>query len=655
MSLKEKNNTNFKQKAIKTSVLRLFFCFIFCFNFTSYSQIKLSKKFRKDTLINCKNETKIFIDKYAKETIQTVDNQLFTSLSSIKINPKLSKEYQYIFWLKINVENPTNDTINTLLTVGNHYEIEVFSKQNQTYKLIQKSSASLLPSQRPFRIDEQYLPIQFLPKQELELLIKIKDIPRLDFTINPQIVSKNYANQRSLKAFFDEYWYIVINGFVISVLIFVTLFVFGLNTVNPQKFFLYYALYTLSIALFFIWEYEHSPYFRIIFSYLPFLKFTGNSNFYILLTHIFYFLFISKFLQIKKTMPFADKVLRFTAYTLVLVVLVDIFIVFVLKKLDWSFELYYLFQNLFPIINVLLIVIVYLQKGILATFAKLGSTFLMLGGLAGFFTMLFGVEQYDLYLFRVPPSLIFTLGVFLEVICFSIAIGYRTYQIQREQLELNRVIQESELKTLRSQINPHFVFNSLNAIKSYILTHRSVEASEYLTDFSVLMRSILQHSTKQFISLTEELETAQLYVKLEQLRFEEGFKFDFFCDKSIDTDEVMIPPLLLQPYIENAVKHGLMNKVGERILGLRVHRIADDSIEIIIEDNGIGREAASILRKNTPKYQSMGMNINTERVELLNLMNKSNLQIEIIDKKDPSGTQIKIKISTEFQPNPTKY
>jgi LytS/YehU family sensor histidine kinase len=321
--------------------------------------------------------------------------------------------------------------------------------------------------------------------------------------------------------------------------------------------------------------------------------------------------------------------------------------------------LYYIFQELFPFINIILIVIVYLQKGILATFAKFGSTFLMLGGLAGFFTTLFDIEEYNLYLFRVPPSLIFTIGVFLEVICFSIAIGYRTFQIQREQLDLNRAIQESELRTLRSQINPHFVFNSLNSIKSYILTHRSVEASEYLTDFSSLMRSILQHSKEQFISLTEEIETAKLYIKLEQLRFEEGFRFDFNCDEGIDTDEILIPPMLLQPYLENAIKHGLMNKTGERILSLRISNFQDlqhqetkpkidteNSIIIEIEDNGIGREAASFLRKNTPRYQSMGMNINTERVELLNLMNESNLKIEIIDKKEPDGTIVRIKTAT---------
>jgi anti-sigma regulatory factor (Ser/Thr protein kinase) len=637
--------SNFASKSLAFLRKWLFLKLFLIIPVFSYSQVELTKNLKKDTLINCQNKSQIFIDKQSKIDIKSIDNQSFIALNSIKINPKLSKDYQSTFWLKIPLKNIENDTITPLLTVGNHQLVELYFKSNQVYQFYQKSNAADLPRNRSFRADNQYIPLKILPNQTLDLLIKIKDIPKLDFSISPKIISKNHANQYILKAFYDEYWIIIFNGFIISVLIFVTLFVFGLKIVNPQKFFLFYALYTFSIALFFIWEYEQSPYFSIIFSYLPFLKFTGNSNFYILLTHIFYFFFITEFLRIKKSMPIADKILRYCAYLLTAVVLVDIFIVFVLKRLDWSFEMYYFFQEVFPFLNIVLIVIVYLQKGVLAKFAKFGSTFLLIGGMAGFFTTTFGIEDYQLYLFRVPPSIIFSSGVFCEVICFSAAIGYRTYQIQREQFELNRTIQESELRTLRSQINPHFVFNSLNSIKSYILTHRSVEASEYLTDFSTLMRSILQHSKEQYITLTDELETAKLYVKLEQLRFEDGFRFDFNCEEGIDTDEILIPPMLLQPYLENAIKHGLMNKSGERILCLNVSKLdSETSIQIIIEDNGIGRQAASLMRKNIPKYQSMGMNINSERVELLNQMDESNLQIEIIDKKDPSGTIVRIKV-----------
>ncbi len=623
--------------------LTLFFA-CFCIAIPSFTQVGLIKNLQKDGWIDCKNKTFILIDSTNKINSQNIDNQVFKQLNDIKINPKFSSEYLHTYWLKLAINNPTDDTLKILFSAGIHFQTVLFQKSANNYIELNKSLQSNLIKNRPFRADDQYLPIQFLPKQSLNLLVKITDTPKQDFKIESKILSKNYVNQRLLKAFYDEYYYILFNGIVISILIFVSLFVIGLSFVNRQRYFIFYALYTLSIALFFLWEYENSPYFRAIFTYLPFLKFTGNSNIYILLTHIFYFLFITEFLRIKQFMPLADKVLRYTSWALILIVLIDLSIIFIAKRLDWSFELYYAFQQIFPVLNLTLLVIVFLQKGIIATFAKFGSTFLMIGGLAGFLTSLSGIEAYNFTLFRIPPSLIFTGGVLLEVICFSIAISYRTYQIQREQQDLNRNIFESELRTLRSQINPHFVFNSLNSIKSYILTHRSMEASEYLTDFSTLMRSILQHSKEPLISLTDELETARLYVKLEQLRFEDGFEFAYHCDSGIETDEVMIPPMLLQPYLENAVKHGLLNKSGERSLSLKVILSNEKTIIIEVEDNGIGREAASLLRKNTPKYQSMGMNINSERVNLLNLMNESDLNIEIIDKKEPKGTLIKIKI-----------
>jgi LytS/YehU family sensor histidine kinase len=200
-----------------------------------------------------------------------------------------------------------------------------------------------------------------------------------------------------------------------------------------------------------------------------------------------------------------------------------------------------------------------------------------------------------------------------------------------------KAVKESELRTLRSQINPHFVFNSLNSIKSYILQDRSLEASEYLTDFSTLMRSILQHSKEKFISLRDELETAILYIKLEKLRFEDGFQFLYEIQENIDTDEILIPPMLLQPYIENAIKHGLMNKEGNRNLKLSV-MAENEQIIISIDDDGIGREQASLLRKNSPKHQSMGINVNKERVELLSLTNDLHIYINIIDKKLPNGS-----------------
>ncbi len=270
----------------------------------------------------------------------------------------------------------------------------------------------------------------------------------------------------------------------------------------------------------------------------------------------------------------------------------------------------------------------------------------MIGGLAGFLTHYFDKSQ--LVLLRIDPSLLFAAGTLLEIFFFSVAIGIRSYNVQKEQKSLQKSIMESELRTLRSQINPHFVFNSLNSIKSYILTHRPTEASEYLTDFSTLMRATLQYSKEQLITLKDELEIMLLYISLEKRRFEENFLFNFEFDPKIKTDEILIPPMLLQPYIENAIKHGIMNKDGFRILTLKVQNENSVFIKIEIEDNGIGREKASLLKKNTLKHQSMGMSINDERVQLLGVTNDLHISIKIIDKiskkKTAEGTKVVIRI-----------
>ena len=155
--------------------------------------------------------------------------------------------------------------------------------------------------------------------------------------------------------------------------------------------------------------------------------------------------------------------------------------------------------------------------------------------------------------------------------------------------------------------------------------------------------SLLNFSKEKFISLTDELETTLLYIKLEKLRFEENFTFDYNLQVGIDTDTILIPPMLLQPYIENAIKHGLMNKEGNRSLKLSVIE-EKEQIIISIDDNGIGREQASLLRKNSLKYQSMGMSINKERVDLLSLTNDLHIAINIIDKKLHDGSSNGTKV-----------
>lgn len=614
---------------------------------STFGQVKLYSKLEKTGFLDCTNQTMLWVDSTATTPLQDVNKQKFIALKDITIQKNFLSEYRYDYWLKISVENPTNDTLDLLFTTGIHQSIILLKIIDNQLVTLVKTQEKLLPNQRLFRADDQYLPIRFLPKNVYQFLIKINDYPKATFVIKPLLVSRFWQNHHQIRAFYDEYIYLIAYGFLISVLFFVALFVLMFYILDRQKYYLFYGFYTISIALFNLWEFEHSPYFHLFFSYLPALKFTGNSNIYVFLTHIFYFLFIFEFLELNQTFPRIAKIFQWVITFLSFILLADIVILFIINRLDWSMWLYELFQNIFPILNIFLLVMIFRAKGRIAQNIQIGSTFLMIGGLAGFLTHWF--DNTPFVLLRIDPSILFVFGTLLEVFFFSIAIGIRSYKLQKEQNSLFKAVKESELRTLRSQINPHFVFNSLNSIKSYILTHRSVEAAEYLTDFSTLMRSILQYSKEQLISLKDELETTLLYVRLEQLRFEDNFEFIYDLDPNINTDEILIPPMLLQPYIENAIKHGLMHKNGKKRLILKIEQ--SEQIIITIEDNGIGRDEAYLLRKNTPKYQSMGMSINNERVNLLSQTNDLYIKIYIEDIKSATGktegTSVVIHIPVE--------
>lgn len=623
-----------------------FFLFFFLIIFSAFSQVNLYSKLEKTGFLDCSSKVSLFVDSTAKTPLQNIISQNFLPLNNFTISKSLIASYRYDFWIKFTVNNPTSDTLDLLLTTGLHLSNILYQLTDNQLIKISEGHESFHPKQRKFRADDQYLPLRFLPNQSYNFFIKINDYPREDFEIKPVLASKYWANYRYLQAFYDEYPYLVMYGGVISILSFIALFVLIFFFLDRQTYYLYYAFYLFSIGLFNLWEYEHSAYNHLIFSYLPALKLTGNSNIYVFLTHIFYFQFIFSFLELKVKFPKTATIFRWVIIVLTSILFADIFILFVLKRLDWSAKIYWHFQDIFPVLNIILLIMIFKAKGRIARNIQIGSTFLMIGGLSGFLTHYFNETHF--ILLRIDPSIIFVSSIIIEVFFFSIAIGTRSYNIQKEQKSLYKSMMESELRTLRSQVNPHFVFNSLNSIKSYILTHRSTEAAEYLTDFSTLMRSILQYSKEQLILLSDELEVSLLYVSLERRRFGDEFLFVHEIDAGINTEEVMIPPMLLQPYIENSIKHGLMNKEGFRKLVLKIIKEEQSFINIIIEDNGIGREQASLLRKSMPKYQSMGMSINNERVDLLGKTNDFKIEIEVLDKKSihnmSEGTKVIIRI-----------
>ena len=221
-------------------------------------------------------------------------------------------------------------------------------------------------------------------------------------------------------------------------------------------------------------------------------------------------------------------------------------------------------------------------------------------------------------------------------------------ELQIQKLENQKKLAELEMQALRAQMNPHFIFNSLSAINMFILENNKLQASEYLTKFSKLIRLILQNSKEDFITLECELDALQLYLELESLRFENKFTYSIILNESIDATAIKLPPLIIQPYVENAIWHGLMQKKQSGYLEIEL--FAEGRLLFCkITDNGIGRKKAGELKsKSALTYKSMGMNITAARIAMLQQHHQNENFVVINDLVLPAGniggTEVIIKI-----------
>ena len=243
----------------------------------------------------------------------------------------------------------------------------------------------------------------------------------------------------------------------------------------------------------------------------------------------------------------------------------------------------------------------------------------------------------------------FAFSVFGAVLYFQQKQNKQKQKIALEKITTEKRLAELEMQALKAQINPHFVFNCLNSIKGFIYDKDYMQADKYLDKFSELMRSTIDNSDASIISLNDEIAYLENYLQLEKLRFEEKFNYSFEVDENIETEKIFVPAMLLQPYVENAIRHGmrfLENKKGHITITTAVQK---NYLICTIDDNGIGREKAAALKSKAHiEYQSKGMSISKRRAELYNI------QQEIVDKKDASsnaeGTTIIVKIPLTLQP-----
>ncbi len=219
---------------------------------------------------------------------------------------------------------------------------------------------------------------------------------------------------------------------------------------------------------------------------------------------------------------------------------------------------------------------------------------------------------------------------------------------EKKQEELQHKATELEMQALRAQMNPHFIFNCLSSINRFILKNETESASDYLTKFSRLIRMVLNNSKKELIPLDDELEMLRLYLEMERMRFKYSFDYNISFKNEIDPENIFIPPLLLQPFAENAIWHGLLNKEDQGHLTVLLGK-ENNILSCMIEDNGVGRaKAAELKSKSVERNKSLGLQITKERLALLNKDSNETTFFEVEDLYDDkgfaNGTRVILKI-----------
>ena len=301
-----------------------------------------------------------------------------------------------------------------------------------------------------------------------------------------------------------------------------------------------------------------------------------------------------------------------------------------------------------------------------------------------------GVDQFNLSRignFRLDAVVIFSVGFLFELTFFTLALSQRTQQIQAEnrllqqdytqrlerslavrvaiiqaqnQLlederlqrltnEFQQRIAQTEMAALRAQMNPHFIFNCLNSIQFFTAQNDAEKASDYLTKFSRLIRPVLENSKSERVTLTNELETLRLYMDMEAMRFGQKVQYLIEMADAVDADAIQIPPLLLQPYVENAIWHGLMHKDEGGQVRVLVTRPRPNHLRVAITDDGVGRaKAAEYKSKSATKSKSFGLQLTADRIALINQIYNTHTQVQVEDLTDPTGNPVGTRVVVEI-------
>jgi sensor histidine kinase YesM len=442
-------------------------------------------------------------------------------------------------------------------------------------------------------------------------------------------------------------------------LIFLSAFALFQYFESRKKAYLFYGLYMICMALYFVrvleYHFGEPVFWGFFYSGYGLAEIVA-----LMLSYVMYVQFTRHFLGIDRSHRILHRTIRIWIAVCLLIAGVGVSLSMLHISSALFLQLYTLLRFAMPVIVVFFLWQIIRARLPYSRYVVLGTVFLLLGGLLALIVT-FIFRDFGSILLREPFFYMLS-GVLLESFAFALGLGKQTRQTELEKIatqqqlivqlqkeaQLERDIRETQVQALRAQMNPHFIFNALNSVQHFILDNQKENSIKYLSRVSQLIRRILQNSTLPNIQLDEEIESIKAYVDIEQLRFHPAFSFICTIDENLDIEMIRIPHLMIQPFVENAILHGLVHKKGQGILTLEIKSYKEDiAIEVIITDNGIGREEArKIAAQNPRKHNSISMGSIEARIRLLMPDEKDPVRIEDLKDQDgaAAGTRVRLKV-----------
>ncbi|TDB58668.1 histidine kinase [Arundinibacter roseus] len=601
---------------------------------------------------------------------------------------RLSRDSTY--WVRFDIRNdlPTAQKTHILTPSANdnvtcYVSFDEF-RTTQTFKI----GADVSIWKVAYQYSNCLLPIDLKPGQQASFLLKIQNSYQPSGSPDLRILSYDGVKNQFWNDYANAFNGVYISVLILGAVLAIFLFVVFLYITTRDPLYLYYGLYLGGVALYFSLKTDSLFFIGYWFYGFPALINILNEPIQMMYTAL-YIRFSIGLLNMSMYDPGLSRFLsRFwkwlLLYGLLMLVVLSVF---------WQRELQ---QTLLAVDRVILLIfnavmlarIIQKNRSPLLPYFLIGNVFFISGVVISTLGSLFLLPPaFTEHLF---PINYFQLGVIGEIMCFSFALGYNVRLLERErtknqrayinQLHVNQEITENsnrelqeklsertrevmamseayqaekeaflrsefefqlgemEMQALRAQMNPHFIFNSLNTIRYFVLNNENEKASDYLGKFSRLLRMVLQNSRENTISLSEELEALRLYLDIESRRFGDSFRYEILVPADMDTDGILVPPLLLQPFAENAIWHGLLHSdEPKKLLSVRISEEPDYCL-FVIEDNGIGREKAREMNSRSAQVKkSFGMQITNKRVELFNKNFSSQIRISVRDVVRPDG------------------